>query len=593
MGDAIGYTHITEALVSEIADADYTSLDTETTGLLFDSRVLGISIAWVKGEGEVKSLYLNLGHLRSLFYPRQSKEDAQAIVRAIMQTKRVYFCNAPFDLERLARWDLLPQWPKPGQLIDVQPTARMAFPFAYKESISLAHLTDRFAGGFPPAAKEMKKMRNRLAELPAERVESYAKADAECTLRVGLRLQEEMDKVYDSKIVKSLLEKEARFLMLLTRMQMRGILLDVEYITAKAEQLKMDKDRTALRLYEAGLENPGSTKQVAALLSKDHVLPRTAKGNPCVNSKALKWLGGPLVKDILHWRGLNKAISTWLDGFLGLTAEDGRIHPRFYAAGTISGRISCRKPNLQAIPLEDRGGAFGAMMGIFKAPPESTIWAFDYSQAEMRLASMYAASDKMALVFDSGEDVHRATAQEMWPKEDIGKRYRHLAKQANFTMIYGGGAHALAENTGIKEDEAKQLLKQHREAFPTLAKMMKLATKTWLEKKYLRLLSGRYRWLGKGEEERVYKAYNQLIQGGVAEAMKTAMLDVDEYLRTQDLGHVLLQVHDSIEAEIRTDAPPGTKMAVKCTMAEAVPKWLRERTSPHITLKVESEQWTH
>jgi DNA polymerase I-like protein with 3'-5' exonuclease and polymerase domains len=90
----------------------------------------------------------------------------------------------------------------------------------------------------------------------------------------------------------------------------------------------------------------------------------------------------------------------------------------------------------------------------------------------------------------------------------------------------------------------------------------------------------------------VYKAFNQVVQGGIAEMMKTAMLDVEEFLASADLGHVLLQVHDSIEAEIEDDCPPGTRLAIKCTMARAVPKWLRKRTSPPIDMKVDDDCWT-
>ena len=97
--------------------------------------------------------------------------------------------------------------------------------------------------------------------------------------------------------------------------------------------------------------------------------------------------------------------------------------------------------------------------------------------------------------------------------------------------------------------------------------------------------------MGEGEEERVYKAFNQLVQGGIAEIVKTAMLDVDEYLQATDTGQLLLQVHDSLEVELNDDAPPGTQNAIMCTMGRAMPRWLAQRTTPPIVMKVSASKW--
>lgn len=593
------YREIDQEMLAEIRRSPFVAVDTETTGLHFDDRVVGVGVAWIGDDGDnlndrMCSVYLNVGHAPSLFFPVHPEASIRALIGVCFERphRPVYMHNSLFDLEKLHRWGLCPMRPAHTSMIDTQPVARLALPFGRKEGTGLAHLCDRMVpGGFPPETAAMKKMRKRMGQLPAEQVVEYGKTDAEMTLKLGVVLQNEMYRIYGSQKATELLEHKARFLQLLLRMQLKGVLLDEEFIEEQKERLGALAAKAKAKLAEAGLRDPGSRSDLLAFFGGSG-LPRTAKGNPSVNKAALEAVGGEMAETVLAWRGYTKAISTWLEGYQDKVAMDGRLHPRFHGAGTISGRLSCREPNLQAVPLDNnRGHSFGSMRGLFKAREGYKLLAFDYAQAELRMVTSYSGSDKLAAIFASGEDLHTTMAKEMWPDRGITRELRQLGKTATYTSTYGGGAGALSEATGISEKEARAVMARRKKAFPKVAAMQNKAGKIWAGRGYMVTVSGRRRYMGDNERGREYAGFNQLIQGGVADVIEKAMLAVDEYLTGEDLGYLVLQVHDSIEVEIREESAEDTTEEIKRLMAEAYPGWLRERTDPPIEFEVDNEEW--
>lgn len=587
---------ITPELLAEIRRAPEVSLDTETTGLAYDDRLLGIGVAWLDEGGVLESLYLNTGHAPSLFFPRHNDAETRALVGATLdrpEGSRIYMHAAPFDIEKLKRWGLLNGGLDPTCLVDTQTTARLAVPFNRKEGTALAHLCDRLLDpGFPEWARALKKQRSKLASMPAEKVEAYGRADAESTLRLGQFLMSEMHKQYGESKAEELLVREARFLLLLTRIQAHGLTLNREFLAAKRKEYTEAMRGLGQSLRDLGIEDPGSRNQLVAHFGTEN-LPVTEKGNPCVNVDALATLSDPAAKLILEWRSYQKALGTWVDGFESkASGSTGRIHPRFHAAGTISGRLSCTEPNAQAIPMSDgRGHTFGSMQGMFGAPDGYELWAADYAQAELRLASCYAASDRMAEIFASGEDLHRSMASLIWPDREITKELRQTGKTATYTTTYGGGSKALAEACGIEAEDAKRIIGLRRKAFPRLAKMQMLAGLRWKERGYMVALSDRKRFMGDNERDREYAAYNQLIQLGIAETLKDAMLVVDELLTQEEAGCIALQVHDSLEVYLKAERAEEMRPRIATCMVEALPGWLSERTSPAIVMAVDWERW--
>jgi len=550
---------------------------------------LGVSVAWFDSGGDVQSTYLNLGHLPSLFFPRHSTDDVRGVVAAAHGTERVFYFNSTFDLERLARWDLLPLWPTRKNLYDAQPMARMVMPFDRKERCNLANVARKTIGPLPDGAAKMKKKRKQLAQFPAEAVSGYARTDAEFTLGAGLHLLDAFDREYDGD--RLLLEREAAFLLLLTRMQLAGVGLNVPWVEEKARSLRVKMEATGLALRDKyGIQDPGSkTELVAFFRAEGATIPQTEKGNDKLDMGVLETISHPAAELIVIWRQCAKAIGTWCQGFLDAVAKDGRIHPRFHSAGTISGRLSCTDPALQAVPMSDRGRAFGSMAGIFTAANGYELWAGDYSQAELRLATMYAGCLDMAAILASGEDVHAQSAQRMWPNREITQEYRQFGKTLNYTLIYGGGVNAICEACGIGEDGARELKARHKKAFPALHAMLQIASRAWKDRGHTRLVSGRKRYMGSNEHG--YAAFNQVIQGGVAEIIKDAMLTLDTAI-TQIGGRIVLQIYDSVEIEVPASRRRECCDALREAMTGACPAWLVARTDPHrIALTVDIERW--
>lgn len=581
---------VTGDMLREIMNSPAVALDTETTGLGFDDRIVGISVAWYSAEG-MRSVYLNMGHLPSLFFAQHSQADALDITDACLRSRRLYMHNAVFDLEKLFRWGYMYEWPEPERLRDTQAMSRICLPFAKGEKTSLESLCDRLVeGGFPDAGRAMKGARGKLGSMPAEAVDEYARIDAEMTLRLGDELDGRFVREYGHN--SGLDDRESRFVMLLTRMQLAGLRLNQQLVGSKLAQLRDKRSLAAAYLLrEHRIVNPGSTRQIVGAMGGPSKFPKTDKGNPRTDAETLSSLGGPVAKAVLEWRGCDKAINTWLEGYRNQVAEDGRLHPRFNAAGTRSGRLSCSNPNLQAVPLEDRGYEFGGMAGLFAPEEGNRLFAFDYSQAELRLASAYAGDNKMAAIFARGQDIHMETARELWPGRKIGRADRQYGKMTNFTMTYGGGAQALAEAAGIEYDDALDIIKRHRGAFPDLSRANREATEVWEKRRVVELWTGRKRWLGEGEPP--YAAFNQIIQGGVAEIIKDAMLRVDDYFIQDGLSaRLLLQIHDSMEVEISEgDAQKEVLEYVSYLMSNAAPSKIMERTQPPMTMPVDMEEW--
>jgi len=582
---------VTEAVLREIQASPMVSIDTETSGLDFDSRMLGLSVGWRDEHQNMKSIYMNMGHPPSLFTPNVGRDICQAVVDSVFNYNRpIAMLSAVFDLEKFARWGFIDLPRDIDTLIDAQLLARWILSFNIQEGVSMEKLVNRQLGGVEPWVKGMKAMRSKLADMPAEKVGPYGRADAEYTLMLVEDLLAKCEHEYEPEILKSLISRESRFLWLLTRMQVKGVLLNVDEIQQRAAKLHVRMAGLRKEMGKFGITNPGSRNQLIAALPESVLksLDMTEHNNYRLDSGSLQGKG-PVTDAVLEFRSLEKAVSTWLEGFMGIIASDGRIHPRYRAAGTVSGRLSCSSPNLQAVPLEDRGAAFGDMSGIFMAPPDYSILAGDLAQAELRVVAAYAKSNQMARSFAAGKDIHRATAEATWPDLIIDDARRQLGKRCNFCTTYGGGYRALAQTADIPEHEAKVILDQYRRAFPELVQAQRLAGEVWLNRGYITLWTGRRHYKDPTDGE--HKALNQVAQGNVAEMMKDAMLTVDEYVQSTGTGDVLLQIYDSIEVEVQTDKIEDVKVIMANAMAAAAPDKIMYRTDPHIIMETDFKIW--
>ncbi|MCR4565351.1 MAG: DNA polymerase I [Bacteroidales bacterium] len=284
----------------------------------------------------------------------------------------------------------------------------------------------------------------------------------------------------------------------------------------------------------------------------------------------------PVINEILEFRAAKKLLSSYIEPFpTFISPKDGRIHTTFNQALTATGRLSSSKPNLQNIPIRTERGQ-NIRKAFVSDRPDGLIVSADYSQIELRIMAHLCGDEHLRKAFNTGEDVHRATAAKIFgiPTAEVTDAQRRLAKTANFGIMYGISGFGLAQRLGIGRSEAQQLIKDYFATFPAIADFMEKAKREAVEKGYVETIFGRRRYLpelksrnasARGMAER--NAINAPIQGSSADIIKLAMIKVDEILRTEGFkSKMILQIHD----ELLFDAYPDEVEALQAKVKEAM-----------------------
>lgn len=304
----------------------------------------------------------------------------------------------------------------------------------------------------------------------------------------------------------------------------------------------------------------------------------TGTGQPSTDAESLE--GFPrnkLCQAMLQYQEVNKLLGTYVLGYLGVDGDpnkpcrifDGRIHADFVQYGTVTGRFSCREPNLQNIP-RPHTELGKKIRGLFIAPPGYKLIVADYSQIEMVVLAHFIGSGALWEGLHNGLDPHTATAAVVYGvrSEDVTKEMRQTAKGINFAVVYGAGPDKVAALASISVKEAKGFLEIHKRQFPEIyhfkdsvikrAKTRRPASITTLlgRKRRLPAIFARdFKVSGKAERQ----AVNSLIQGSSADIIKLAMVRLHRTL-PEDV-HLILSVHD----ELVTLAPDDkVEEAVSC-----------------------------
>ncbi len=375
-----------------------------------------------------------------------------------------------------------------------------------------------------------------------------------------------------------LTEVEQPLALVLASMENEGCYVDREGIAAFGRELTariatLQQDIFAAVGYEFNLNSP---KQLGKALFEDLGLPagKKTKSGYSTNAEVLEKLRSahPAVEMLLEYRTLSKLNSTYCDGLLKVIAPDGRIHSVFNQTETRTGRISSSEPNLQNIPVRSELGR--QMRRFFRARDGWVLCDADYSQIELRVLAHMAGEPTMLQAFNTGEDIHRSTAAQVFgvPEKGVTSLMRSRAKAVNFGIIYGIGAHSLAEDIGVSYGEAKDYIERYLHHFGAVSAFMDGLIATATEKGYGETLFGRRRPLPELKAgnaltrkfgERV--ARNMPIQGTAADIIKIAMVRVHRRLAAEGLqARLILQIHD----ELMVEAPPAEARQVCIILQE-------------------------
>lgn len=368
---------------------------------------------------------------------------------------------------------------------------------------------------------------------------------------------------------KLMIELDLPLSVALANLERNGVYADVSKLISIEKDLEKKIKETELDIEKLVGEriNLNSPKQVGWLLFEHLNLPplkktKTGYSTAMAVLEELARLPEPLCdvpNKIIEYREEAKILSGFVHPFLELASEgDGFIHSTFDHLSTGTGRLSSRDPNVQNMPLFGKWAV--RFRDCFVPSGDGKIFvAADYSQIELRVLAHLSGEDRLISAFSEGRDVHMETASWVFglPAENITQEQRRFAKVVNFGLLYGMGAHGLAQRLGIARQEAASMVNRYFSALPKVKEYLENSVKEAKEAGYTRSIFGRIRSLaevattaGRGNNPIDRVAVNTPIQSAASDIAKIAIMRFDKVINEEFTGaKTVLQIHDSIVCE--------------------------------------------
>jgi len=576
-----------EALLSSLAVATLVSFDTETTSI--DARaadLVGLSFSWRVGE----AFYLPVGHVYAGAPEQLSLAKVLDGLGPWLEdaTRLKVGQNLKYDAHVLRRYGISLR----GMAHD---TLLQSYVLEAHRSHDLGSLAERHLGRRGLSYDEVTgKGAGRIGfeQVSVEVATQYAAEDADFTLHLHETLWPQIQS--DARLLRVYEEIEMPVMRVLFEMEENGIEVDASLLEAQSNELavtigELEQQAHALA---GGPFNLGSPKQLAEILFERlgyKPVKKTAKGAPSTDEDVLEELAHdyPLPKVLLTWRGMSKLKSTYTDKLPKMVdPKTGRVHTTFSQAVAVTGRLASSDPNLQNIPIRTQEGR--RIRQAFVAPAGSVLLSADYSQIELRIMAHLSEDAGLIEAFETGQDVHRATASEIFgvPREEVNDEQRRYAKVINFGLIYGMSAFGLARNLDIERDAAKRYIERYFLRYPGVAQYMERIKQEAKSLGYVQTVFGRRLWLpeitspnGPRRAGAERAAINAPMQGTAADLIKLAMVQMQAALEKAALKtRLLLQVHDELILEVPQNELPE--------VGELVPRVMENVASLRVPLVV-------
>ena len=274
-----------------------------------------------------------------------------------------------------------------------------------------------------------------------------------------------------------------------------------------------------------------------------------------------------IIPRVERWRELNTLAKTYLDVLPDMVDERSRIHTTFLQAVAQTGRLSSTNPNMQNVPIRTPLGR--EIRGCFEADPQNVLISADYSQIELRVLAHVADEPVLKEIFRRGEDVHTATASQVFgvQPDAIDPGMRSKSKMINYGIVYGLSDYGLADRLNIPREEAKAFIDAYLERFPRVAEFIAttiesakeqghVTTLWWRRRQIPELRARNYQLRTLGER----LAVNTVIQGSAADIIKLAMVRTHRALAASGLAtRLILTIHD----ELLFEGPPAEAPAAR------------------------------
>ena len=561
-------------LISKLFMQKSVCFDTETTGVdVFTAELVGLSFCFTEGE----AYYVTLPG---------DKDEATEVLRefkAFFQAEHIEKVgqNIKFDLLMLSMYGIELK----GKMFDtmiahylVQPELRHGMD--YLAEIYLRYRTIHYEDLVGGKGKNQIDIRFVDLDLLCD----YAAEDADITFRLKQILEKELTA---NGLEKLFYEVEMPLMKVLAIIERNGVRIDSDALRQSSEILTeeliaLEKEIREMAGYDFNVSSPAQVGEILFdRLKLDDKAKKTKTGQYSTSEDVLEKIRSkhPIIGKILDYRGLKKLLSTYIDALpLLINSKTGKVHTSFNQTVAATGRLSSTNPNLQNIPIRDAQGK-----EIRKAfiPDEGCLFlSADYSQIELRIMAHLSGDTNMLEAFNSGNDIHTATAAKIYkvPLSEVTSDMRRKAKTANFGIIYGISTFGLAERLNIPRSEAKELIEGYFATYPDVKRYMDEAIQRAKEAGYVETIFGRKRFLAdinsqnsivRGYAER--NAINAPIQGSAADIIKIAMVRIQARLEKEQLSTTMtMQVHDELNFTVPVHELEQAKKVVVEEMENAI-----------------------
>lgn len=432
---------------------------------------------------------------------------------------------------------------------------------------------------------------NEAKKLEGKAFEDYVLRDAEFAYQLYLYEKEKLEELGFYELVSNL---EMDFVDVLIDMNLYGTTTDIDYLKKGVEILtNKSLELEALIYKKYGEFNVKSTNQLCEKVYGAKITRKGGKvkidwqeGNypkpvkwtkpkdpankvPSTDDKTLDRINTPVARNIQEFRKTAKCLDTYAIGYQKWIIE-GKIWPSFNHVGTVTGRLSSDRPNMQNLPKAPIHGWW--IREAIHAQEGYDLIVADESQLEIRILAHLSKDENLTAAIISGEDIHLYVARLLFGKEDISKEDRYAAKTLNFAIIYGMSEFELAGNLRVTEEKATALMATYFKTFPSIQRYVDRCAKKMFTDGYVKSLLGRHRTIkeiyadtNSGKYKRaVRQTVNSIIQGSASDILKVAMIKINKEFKERNLdAHILLQIHDELVIEVKKEHTEEATKIVK------------------------------
>jgi DNA polymerase-1 len=563
-----------DEILAKIQKNGFVSLDTETTSLDIQSAdLVGITFAVAKTE----AFYLPLGHnnLMAKNYPLNKAIEKIKLMLENPEIKKIGQ-NLKYDYQILKNYNIKMQ----GIYFD---TMLAAYILDSTQRFNLEALSQKYLGLFAIPISEI--IGKGVKQISFSQVEISSVLDyvAEDVI-LPLKLKKLFEKEFDEE-QKLLFETvEMPLILVLSDMEYTGILIDKKLFSDLSVKYNENLAKITDEIYALAGEkfNINSPKQLSEILFEKLQIPPVKKTQSgfSTDAEVLEKIKKhhPIVEKLLDYREKQKLLSTYITALPAkISTKTGRLHTSFNQTGTSTGRLSSSDPNLQNIPVRTDDGK--VIRKGFIAESGNILLSADYSQIELRLLAHFSSDEVLISAFKNGRDIHKETAAKCFgvSPDFVTDSMRRAAKTINFGLMYGMGAHSLAESLGVSFGEAKKFIENYFAQFPKIKTCMENFKESARKNQHTKTLFGRKMPLPailsdnrnlRENAERV--AINAPVQGSAADIVKIAMINLHKRIKAENLSiKMLLQVHDEILVEVPLDFVESAKKVLWEEMSNA------------------------